>query len=98
MYALSKSGSFFFKKFLKVIFHLSPFENLHHSLLYLSLSLLPFFSSTMLQRIYVSERYNLWLPVTNGEDIAQCGSYECGGWMSLLGQKKTEAVGADQIL
>ena len=36
-----------FLKFLKVIFLLSPFEKLHHSLFYLSILFFTFFSSTM---------------------------------------------------
>jgi len=42
------SGLYFFK-FLKVIFLLSPFEKLHHSLLCLSILFLIFFSSSMFQ-------------------------------------------------
>ena len=48
LYALSKSGVYFFK-FLEVIFLLWPFEKLHHSLFYLSILFLTFFSSTMFQ-------------------------------------------------
>ena len=40
---------FFFFLLLKIIFLLSPFEKLHHSLFYLSILLLTFFSSTMFQ-------------------------------------------------
>ena len=36
-------------KFLKVIFLLSPYENLHHSFFYLSILSLTFFSSSMFQ-------------------------------------------------
>ena len=36
----------YFLKFLKVIFLLSPFEELHHSLFYPSILFLTFFSST----------------------------------------------------
>ena len=43
LYALSMSGVYFLK-FLKVIFLLSPFEKLHHSLFYLSILFLTFFS------------------------------------------------------
>jgi len=39
----------FFFKFLPVIFLLSPFEKLHHSLFYLSILFLTFFSSSMFQ-------------------------------------------------
>ena len=42
------SGVYFFK-FLKVIFLLSPFEKLHHSLFYPSILFLTFFSSTVFQ-------------------------------------------------
>jgi len=42
------SGVYFFK-FLKVAFLLSPFEKLPHSLFYLSILFLPFFSNTMFQ-------------------------------------------------
>jgi len=45
------SGVNFFK-FLKVIFLLSPFEKLHHSLFYLSMLILTFFSSIMFNCIY----------------------------------------------
>ena len=48
LYALSMSGVCFLT-FLKVIFLLSPFENLHHSLFYLSTLFLTFFSSSMFQ-------------------------------------------------
>ena len=48
MYALSISGVYFLK-FLKVTFLLSPFENLHHSLFYLSILFLTFFTSTKFQ-------------------------------------------------
>ena len=39
----------YFLKFLKVIFLLLPFEKLHHSLFYLSILFLTFFSSAMFQ-------------------------------------------------
>jgi len=42
------NGVYFFK-FLKVNFLLSPFEKLYHSLFYLSILFLTFFSSTMFQ-------------------------------------------------
>ena len=46
--ALSMSGVYFLK-FLKVIFLISPFEKLHHSLFNLPILLLTFFSNTMFQ-------------------------------------------------
>jgi hypothetical protein len=45
---LSMSG-FYFLKFLKLIFLLSPFEKLHHSLFYLSILFLTFFSNSIFQ-------------------------------------------------
>jgi len=42
-------GGVYFLKFFKVIFHLLAFEKLHHSLFYMSILFLTFFSSTMFQ-------------------------------------------------
>ena len=42
----------YFLKFLKVIFLLSRFEKLHHSLFYLSILFLTFFSSTMFHIVH----------------------------------------------
>ena len=46
------SGVYFFFKFLKVICLLSPFEKLPHSLFYLSILFLAFFSSTCFKCVY----------------------------------------------
>ena len=58
-YVLSMGGVYFLK-FLKVIFLLSPFEKLHHSLFYLSILFLTCFKSiydpfSFLPRVYVSD-------------------------------------------
>jgi len=56
IYPISVS-SFHFFKFLKIIFLLSPFENLHHSLFCLSILFLTFFSSNMFQMHLRLSRY-----------------------------------------
>jgi len=50
----------YFLNFLKIIFPLSPFEKLHHSLLCLFIIFLTFFSSTMFQ-MYLRRLFNFFL-------------------------------------
>ena len=80
LYALSTRGVYFFK-FLKTIFLLSPFEKLHHSLFYLSIWFLTFFSSTVFHMhlwpsLHFFPGYIFW-SIKNNTPNTNCCNFLC---------------------